>query len=580
MSEDSAQNHLANFVRCCLRKGANAMGNNMDLNYEMFCYQCEQTAGGKGCTKLGVCGKTPEVAGLQDLLIYQLKGISCCQKVLMDRGEKPAEDIVRFVESVLFTTLTNVNFDAAVHVKLLLQSQQIKEQLRQAVGEASEVAQVSYNLPETQAEMLRDAPMAGIMYDRDLDPDIRSLRQTILYGLKGISAYGHQARELGFHSEQVDAFYFLSLEAITDDTLSVEELIRWTMRTGEIALEVMKVLDDANTQTYENPSPQMVNTRLKKGPFIIVSGHDLKDLEQLLQQSEGSGVNIYTHGEMLPCHGYPGLKKYKHLAGNFGGAWQEQQKQFDNLPGCILMTTNCLMRPRESYKDRIYTTNVVGWDGVKFIPRKENGEKDFSEIIAHAKALGGYPEDAPPHEILVGFGHHATLEHAEEIVAAVKAGKIRHFFLIGGCDGARPGRNYFTEFAKLVPQDCVILTLACGKYRFNKLDFGTVAGLPRLLDVGQCNDAYSAIKIATALADAFDTDVNCLPLSMIISWYEQKAVAVLLALLSLGIQNIYLGPELPAFFSPNVLQYLADTFQIHQISEPQDDIKTCLKQTI
>ena len=556
------------------------MGNNMDLNYEMFCYQCEQTAGGKGCTKLGVCGKTPEVAGLQDLLIYQLKGISCCQKVLMDRGEKPAEDIVRFVEGVLFTTLTNVNFDAAVHVELLLQSQQIKEQLRQAVGEAPEVAQVSYNLPETQAKMLQDAPMAGIMYDRDLDPDIRSLRQTILYGLKGISAYGHQARELGFHSEQVDAFYFLSLEAITDDTLSVEELIRWIMRTGEIALEVMKVLDDANTQTYENPSPQMVNTQLKKGPFIIVSGHDLKDLEQLLQQSEGSGVNIYTHGEMLPCHGYPGLKKYKHLAGNFGGAWQEQQKQFDNLPGCILMTTNCLMRPRESYKDRIYTTNVVGWDGVKFIPRKENGEKDFSEIIAHAKALGGYPEDAPPHEILVGFGHHATLEHAEEIVAAVKAGKIRHFFLIGGCDGARPGRNYFTNFAKLVPQDCVILTLACGKYRFNKLDFGTVAGLPRLLDVGQCNDAYSAIKIATALSDAFDTNVNCLPLSMIISWYEQKAVAVLLALLSLCIQNIYLGPELPAFFSPNVLQYLADTFQIHQISEPQDDIKTCLKQTI
>lgn len=556
------------------------MGNNMDLNYEMFCYQCEQTAGGKGCTKLGVCGKTPEVAGLQDLLIYQLKGISCCQKVLMDRGEKPAEDIVRFVEGVLFTTLTNVNFDAAVHVELLLQSQQIKEQLRQAVGEAPEVAQVSYNLPETQAKMLQDAPMAGIMYDRDLDPDIRSLRQTILYGLKGISAYGHQARELGFHSEQVDAFYFLSLEAITDDTLSVEELIRWTMRTGEIALEVMKVLDDANTQTYENPSPRMVNTQLKKGPFIIVSGHDLKDLEQLLQQSEGSGVNIYTHGEMLPCHGYPGLKKYKHLAGNFGGAWQEQQKQFDNLPGCILMTTNCLMRPRESYKDRIYTTNVVGWDGVKFIPRKENGEKDFSEIIAHAKALGGYPEDASPREILVGFGHHAILEHAEEIVSAVKAGKIRHFFLIGGCDGARPGRNYFTEFAKLVPQDCIILTLACGKYRFNKLDFGTVAGLPRLLDVGQCNDAYSAIKIATALSDAFDTNVNCLPLSMIISWYEQKAVAVLLALLSLGIQNIYLGPELPAFFSPNVLQYLADTFQIHQISEPQDDIKTCLKQTI
>lgn len=303
------------------------MGNNMDLNYEMFCYQCEQTAGGKGCTKLGVCGKTPEVAGLQDLLIYQLKGISICQKQLMDRGEQPAEDTVRFVESVLFTTLTNVNFDGAVHVRLLRQSQQLKEQLRQAVGDVPEQAQVSYDLPESQAEMLRDTPMAGIMYDRDLDPDVRSLRQTILYGLKGISAYGHQARELGFRSEQVDAFYFLALDAITDDKLTVEELIRWTMRTGETALEVMKVLDDANTQTYENPSPQMVNTQLKKGPFIIVSGHDLKDLEQLLEQSEGSGVNIYTHGEMLPCHGYPKLKKYKHLAGNFGGAWQEQQKQ-------------------------------------------------------------------------------------------------------------------------------------------------------------------------------------------------------------------------------------------------------------
>lgn len=300
----------------------------------------------------------------------------------------------------------------------------------------------------------------------------------------------------------------------------------------------------------------------------------------LLKQTKGKGINIYTHGEMLPCHGYEGLKKYPHLVGNFGGAWQDQQKQFDNLPGCILMTTNCLMRPRESYKDRIYSTNVVGWEGVKYIGKKENGEKDFSEIIAQALELGGYPEDEEAHEILVGFGHHATLGYADKIVEAVKSGKLRHFFLIGGCDGARPGRNYYTEFAKKVPQDCIILTLACGKYRFNKLEFGEVASLPRLLDVGQCNDAYSAIRIATALADAFGTDVNGLPLSMILSWYEQKAVAVLLALLSLGVKGIYLGPTLPAFLSPNVLQYLVDTFDLRAVSNPEDDIKTCLKQNM
>lgn len=319
---------------------------------------------------------------------------------------------------------------------------------------------------------------------------------------------------------------------------------------------------------------------MRKGPFIVVSGHDLKDLEMLLEQTKGTGVNVYTHGEMLPCHGYEGLKKYPHLVGNFGGAWQDQQKQFDDLPGCILMTTNCLMRPRESYKGRIYSTNVVGWEGVKHIGKKENGEKDFSEIIQQAIELGGYPEDQEPHEILVGFGHHSVLSDSDKIVAAVKAGKIRHFFLIGGCDGARPGRNYYTEFAKMVPKDCVILTLACGKYRFNKLDFGEVAGLPRLLDVGQCNDVYSAIRIATGLADAFGTDVNGLPLSLIVSWYEQKAVADLLALLSLGIKGIYLGPTLPAFLSPNVLQYLVDTFDLRLISNAEDDIKTCLKQNI
>ena len=555
--------------------------NNMDLDYEMFCYQCEQTANGKGCTKLGVCGKTPEVANLQDLLLFQLKGISYYGRRLQEAGQTVEKRVIAFLENVLFTTLTNVNFDAEVHVELLRESQKIKEELRNAAGNPEQAPiYASYQLPETKTEMLKDAPLAGIMYDKALDPDIRSLRQTILYGLKGISAYGHQARELGYSSEQVDAFYVEALDAIIDDALTVEELIRMTMRTGEMALEIMKKLDEANTETYGNPSPHAVPVHMKKGPFIIVSGHDLKDLEMLLEQTQGTGINIYTHGEMLPSHGYDGLKKYPHLVGNFGGAWQDQQKQFDDLPGCILMTTNCLMRPRESYKDRIYSTNVVGWDGVKHIVKNSNGEKDFSEIIKQALELGGYPENQEPQDILVGFGHHATLEHAEQIVNAVKSGQIRHFFLIGGCDGARPGRNYFTEFAQMVPQDCVILTLACGKYRFNKLPFGEVAGLPRLLDVGQCNDAYSAVKIAVALADAFGTDVNGLPLSLILSWYEQKAVAVLLALLSLGIKNIYLGPTLPAFLSPNVLQYLVDTFGLRQTSNAEDDLRTCLKQNV
>lgn len=569
------------------------MGNNMDLDYEMFCYQCEQTANGKGCTRLGVCGKTPEIANLQDLLIYQVKGISCYGKVLSELEHPIEKAVIAFIESVLFTTLTNVNFDAEVHVQLLQESQKIKDSLREKVS-ASEgssnlhdsdycschTAQAQYRLPSTKSEMLHDAPIAGIMYDKSLDPDIRSLRQTILYGLKGISAYGHQARELGYCSDQVDSFYITALESLTDDRLTVEELIRMTMRTGEAAIEVMKVLDEANTSVYGNPSPHTVNVHIRKGPFIIVSGHDLKDLEMLLRQTEGTGINIYTHGEMLPSHGYEGLKKYPHLVGNFGGAWQDQQKQFDGIPGCILMTTNCLMRPRESYKDRIYSTNVVGWEGVKYIPKKPDGTKDFSEIIRHALELGGFTQDVEPHEIIVGFGHHATLSYADKIVQAVESGKLRHFFLIGGCDGARPGRNYYTDFAQLVPKNCMILTLACGKYRFNKMDFGEVAGLPRLLDIGQCNDVYSAIRIATTLADAFNTDVNGLPLSLIISWYEQKAVADLLALLSLGIRNIYLGPELPAFLSPNVLQYLVDTFHLRKITNPEDDIKTCLKQNV
>ena len=557
------------------------MSNNMDLGYDMFCYQCEQTAGGKGCTKLGVCGKTPEIANLQDLLIYQLKGISFYARHILDSGLNVDKSVVSFIENCLFTTLTNVNFNVDDHVHLLKQSQDIKNNLKNIVGTTDYITpSAAYELPETKADMLRDAPMAGIMYDKTLDPDIRSLRQTILYGLKGISAYGHQARELSYYSDNVDNFYIIALEAITDNTLTVEELIRLTLKTGDMAIEVMKKLDEANTTIYGNPSPHPVNVHIKKGPFIIVSGHDLKDLEMLLKQTEGLGINIYTHGEMLPSHGYEGLKKYKHLVGNFGGAWQDQQKQFDNLPGCILMTTNCLMRPRDTYKDRIYSTNVVGWDGIKYIEKKPDGEKDFSEIIKQSLELGGFTEDQEVKEILVGFGHEAALSHAVELVEAVKSKQIRHFFLIGGCDGARPGRSYFTDFATMVPDDCMILTLACGKYRFNKLDFGTVAGLPRLLDIGQCNDVYSAILIANALSDAFGTDVNGLPLSLIVSWYEQKAVADLLALLSLGIKNIYLGPTLPAFLSPNVLQYLVDTFQLRLISNPEDDIKTCLGQAV
>ena len=367
------------------KKDGCVMGNHMDLDYEMFCYQCEQTANGKGCTRQGVCGKTPQIAGLQDLLLFQLKGISVYGKQLLDAHQAVEEPVIRFIENGLFTTLTNVNFDEKVHVELLRESQKIKEKLREQVGEVKKpVPQTTYTLPETETDMWKDAPLAGIMYDRLLDEDIRSLRQTVLYGLKGISAYGHQARELGYRDEAVDAFYIEALAALTDDEKTVEELIRLTMRTGEMALAIMKTLDEANTACYGNPSPHRVEVHRRKGPFIVVSGHDLKDLEMLLQQTEGTGVNVYTHGELLPGHGYEGLKKYPHLVGNFGGAWQEQQKEFDDLPGCILMTTNCLMRPRESYRDRIYSTNVVGWDGVKHIGKKENGEKDFSEIIAQA----------------------------------------------------------------------------------------------------------------------------------------------------------------------------------------------------
>jgi len=544
---------------------------------EMFCFQCEQTAFGKGCTKVGVCGKTPEIAAMQDLLIYQLKGISCYATKLLAKGEKLDKSLVAFMENSLFMTLTNVNFDPESHINMLKKSQIIKEEIRnRAKNENVTTQEALYNLSDSKEQILQDAKKAGVMFDEDLDADIRSVRETIKYGLKGIAAYAHQARFIKYNSDEVDDFYFIALEALTDVTLNLQDLIKCLMKTGEMSVKVMEVLDKANNEIYSSPSPQKVNVNIKKGPFIVISGHDLRDLEMLLEQTEGKGINIYTHGEMLPSHGYPKLNKFSHLVGNFGGAWQNQQKEFDGIPGCILMTTNCLMKPKDSYKDRIFSTSVVGWDGVKHIAADENGHKDFSQIIKKALELGGFEKDDEVKEILVGFGHKATLSHAETIVNAVKEGKIRHFFLIGGCDGARVGRNYYTKFAEQVPKDCIILTLACGKYRFNKLEFGEVAGLPRLLDIGQCNDAYSAVKIALALGDAFKCGINDLPLTLVITWYEQKAVADLLALLSLGVKGIYLGPTLPAFLSPNVLQFLVENFDIKPISTPEDDLKQIL----
>ena len=575
------------------------------MENKMFCYQCQETAGCTGCTKVGVCGKSPELARLQDLLIYTTKGLSEVTTRLREEGKTIDTTVNHLITINLFSTITNANFDDAVFYARIKETLATKETLLAKLNNKENLSEAALWNATSEVEMDQKvslleriknsfsknkeaidinkildekAPSVGVLATEN--EDIRSLRELITYGIKGMSAYMKHANALGYQNEEIDAFMQATLTKLMNDNLGADDLVALALETGKVGVDAMALLDSANTGTYGHPEMTKVNIGVRNNPGILISGHDLKDLEMLLQQTEGKGINIYTHGEMLPSHGYPGLKKYKHLVGNFGGAWQDQQKEFDSIPGCILMTTNCLMRPRETYKDRIFTTNVVGWDGVKFVPKKEDGTKDFSEIIEKALELGGYEEDQEPHEILVGFGHHATLSNAGAIVDAVKQGKIRHFFLIGGCDGARPGRNYYTEFAKKVPQDCVILTLACGKYRFNKLDFGEVAGLPRLLDVGQCNDAYSAVRIATALADAFETDVNGLPLSLIISWYEQKAVADLLALLSLGIKGIYLGPTLPAFLSPNVLQYLVDTFDLRPISTPDDDLKSCLQQEV
>ena len=550
------------------------------MENNMFCFQCQETAKGFGCTLKGVCGKNATTARTMDLLLFVVRGISVVADQLRQHSLPVEKEVDNFIVDALFCTITNANFDDESITKRIDKGLAIRDDLKHQAS--------AKDIPLPEADELNwkgshdeyDAKAATVGVLREQNEDLRSLKELIMYGLKGMAAYLEHAMRLGHNDESIHRFMQNTIAQITTKSLSADELTVLALKTGEIGVRTMALLDKANTSRYGNPEITHVNIGTGTRPGILISGHDLHDLEELLEQTKDSGVDVYTHGEMLPSHGYAGLKKYPHLIGNFGGAWQDQQKEFDNLPGCIIMTTNCLMRPRDSYKDRIYSTNVVGWEGVKHIEKKSDGEKDFSPVIRQALELGGFKEDIEPHNILVGFGHEAVLSNAQSIVDAVKSGHIRHFFLIGGCDGARPGRNYYTEFAKLVPNDCIIMTLACGKYRFNKLDFGEAAGIPRLLDIGQCNDAYSAVRIATALADAFETDINGLPLSLIISWYEQKAVADLLALLSLGFKNIYLGPTLPAFISPNVLQYLTDTFNLRLISNAEDDIKTCLRQAV
>lgn len=547
------------------------------MSLEMFCYQCEQTAGGKGCIKAGVCGKDSEVAGLQDLLIYQLQGIGYLGQKAKERGIAVEEKVDKFVMDALFATLTNVNFDAERFAQMIREAQKIKDELKEKIGllGGKLPAQVDYQSPHTLAGMLEDVQVANLMANSARDEDIRSLKHLLLIGLKGVAAYAHHAYILGKNDQKVNQFFYEALNATVDDSLTVEDLLAFNLKLGEVNFRSMELLDEANTGTYGHPEPTYVPISRKKGPFIIISGHDLKDLKELLIQTEGKGINIYTHGEMLPAHAYPELKKHKHLVGNYGGAWQDQQKEFDGVPGAVLMTTNCLQKPKASYKDRIFTTSVVGWPEIAHISQKDK-RKDFTPLIKKALELGGWQKDEEEKKILVGFGHQAVLSNADKVIEALKKGQIKHFFLIGGCDGAKPGRSYYTEFADKTPKDTIILTLACGKYRFNKKDYGMIGELPRLLDLGQCNDAFSAIKIALALADAFQCSVNELPLTLILSWYEQKAVCILLTLLALGVKNIHLGPSLPAFVSPNVLKVLVDNYQIKPITTVDKDLEAIL----
>ncbi|MDD4874695.1 MAG: hydroxylamine reductase [Dehalococcoidales bacterium] len=518
---------------------------------EMFCFQCEQTAGGTGCTKIGVCGKKPEVAQKQDKLTCALVGLARAVK-----GKKPTKHTDELVMQGLFATLTNVNFDP----------DRIDELKKQVESE-------KFRLGDGQ-----DYNPNNLFHG---DTDIVSLRSTLLFGLRGMAAYAWHAYILGKIDNEVISWLYKGLRAVGEEH-SVDEWLSLILELGQINLKCMALLDEAHTSTFGHPVPTKVSLKIEKGPFIVVTGHDLLDLKQLLEQTEGKGINIYTHGEMLPAHGYPELKKYAHLKGNYGTAWHNQQKEFNNLPAPILYTTNCIMPPKDTYADNIFTTAVVGYPGLKHIHEKDGG-KDFSPVINKALQLRGWAEDKQftgineGTEMTTGFAHNTVMGVADTLIAAVKSGAIKHFFLVGGCDGARAGRNYYTEFVKKTPADTIVLTLACGKYRFNDLNIGEIGGLPRLLDMGQCNDAYSAIKIAVALANAFKCGVNDLPLTLVLSWYEQKAVCILLTLLSLGIKNIYLGPTLPAFISPHVLKVLVDKFDIKPISTPDVDMKAILE---
>ncbi len=541
----------------------------------MYCNQCEQTAKGIACTTIGVCGKKENVADIEDLLIYSLCGMSLFANEARQKGIVD-EDMDRFVMEAVFSTLTNVDFDPERFVPMINKAVQLRDQLKTKVADAGGKTDFDHPAaiftPASTIEALaRQGAELNFIQGLDKDENVRSLKQTLLYGLKGIAAYGDHAAILGQSDPVVAGFIYEALAALLAEGLTVEDCIPVAMKAGEINLKAMELLDTANTGTYGHPVPTSVPLGHRKNKCILITGHDLHDLELLLKQTEGKGIDIYTHGEMLPCHGYPELKKYDHFYGHYGTAWQNQHKEFPNFPGPVLFTTNCIQKPREDYKDRIFTTGLVGWPGVTHI-----ADKDFSPVIDKALAMDGWQDDADNGSVMVGFAHNAVLGVADKVIEAVKNKDIRHFFLVGGCDGAKPGRDYFTKFVEQVPTDCMVLTLACGKFRFFDKDLGDIGGIPRLLDVGQCNDAYSAIQIAVALAGAFECDVNDLPLSMIISWYEQKAVAILLTLLYLGIKDIRLGPSLPAFITPAVLQFLVDTFEIKPVDTPENDLKAIL----
>lgn len=528
----------------------------------MFCFQCEQTAGCSACTGgAGVCGKKADTAELQDKLTGALIGLARA----VEGDESLATEMTdKLVVEGLFTTITNVNFNNDTITALTGQIQAEKERLVPNCSECSSACGRSSNYDMKELWSANE--------------DVRSLKSLILFGIRGMAAYAYHADVLGYRDAAVNKFFYKALWAIGMKDWGMEELLPIVMEVGEINLKCMALLDKANTETYGNPAPTEVSLTIEKGPFIVISGHDLYDLKQLLEQTEGKGINIYTHGEMLPAHAYPELKKYSHLKGNFGTAWQNQQKEFTDIPAPVLFTTNCLMPPKESYADRVFTTEVVSYP--ELIHIGEN--KDFTPVIEKALSLGGYPMDMHltgingGQRVMTGFAHNTVLSAADTVIKAVKSGDIKHFFLVGGCDGAKPGRNYYTEFVKQTPKDSIVLTLACGKYRFNDLNLGTIGELPRIMDMGQCNDAYSAIKVASALAEAFGCSVNDLPLSIILSWYEQKAVCVLLTLLHLGIKNILIGPSLPAFISPKVLNFLVENYNIALISTPEEDLKKML----